>query len=205
MAVKAGRYRGVSAEDRFVDRRERLVEATLEVWGAEGGPPVTMTRVCAQAGLTERYFYESFRSLDAARLAVLQCIAEEITERTVEALASTPGGPTERVRAAIAAFVQILTDDPRKGRVAIIESLGVPALRPHRTALMRQFADVAAEHAREIYGPSAWSEREGRLTALQFIGGVVEIVAAWIDDTLEASPDDIVNAVTHQFLATAHR
>lgn len=205
MAVKAGRYRGVSAEDRLADRRERLVAATLEVWGADNDTSVTMTRICAQAGLTERYFYESFSGLDAALLAVLQRVADEISQQTVQALETTPGGPAERARAAIAAFVQILTDDPRKGRVAIIESLGVPALRPHRTALLRQFADVAAEQARELFGPTAWNASEGQMAALQFIGGVTELVTAWIDGALEASPDDIVEAVAHQFIATAHR
>ncbi|MDN5896374.1 MAG: TetR/AcrR family transcriptional regulator [Nocardioides sp.] len=205
MAVKAGRYRGVSAEDRLADRRERLLEATLEVWSAEAGPPITMTRVCAQAGLTERYFYESFRGLDAARLEVLQRIATEISERSIEAMATTPGTPTDRARAAVAAFVQILTEDPRKGRIAMVESLGVPALRPQRTALLRQFADVAAEQARELYGPRAWSEREGQMAALQFIGGLGEMVTAWIDGALKASPDDIIDAATRQFVSTAHR
>ena len=40
------------------------------------------------------------------------------------------GGPAERVRAGIGAFVQILTDDPRKGRVAIVESVAHDAVRP---------------------------------------------------------------------------
>ncbi|MGZ5402962.1 MAG: TetR/AcrR family transcriptional regulator, partial [Aeromicrobium sp.] len=63
MAIKAGVYRGVTAADRAADRRERLFEATLEVWGRDGGPSVTMTRICAEAGLTERYFYENFSGL----------------------------------------------------------------------------------------------------------------------------------------------
>jgi len=205
MAVKAGTYRGMTAEQRLADRRARLVEATLEVWGRDGGPRVTMTRICAEAGLTERYFYESFDGLDAALAAVMDAIAAEIAERSVAALASTGGGPGERVRAGIGAFVEILTDDPRKGRVAIVESVSIDALRPHRAELLRQFAELSAREARELYGAEAWSEAEGRLAATMFIGGVAELVTAWIEGTVQATPDDIVDAATHHFTATAHR
>lgn len=205
MAVKQGVYGGVSATDRRAGRRLKLLDATLEVWGREGGPPVTMTRVCVAAGLTERYFYESFASLAQAQIAVVERVAEEIAERTVAVLDSTAGGPTERVRAAIGAFVQILTDDPRKGRVAIVESSSVEAVRATRALMLRQFAELAAHEARELYGPQAWSEAEGRLAATMFIGGLAELVTAWIEGTLEASPDDIIDAATHNFTSTAHR
>lgn len=205
MAVKAGTYKGVSAEQRAAERRSRLVAATLEVWGRDGGPKVTMTRICAEAGLTERYFYESFDRLDAALIAVMDDIAAQIAERAVAALASAEGGPRERVRAGIGAFVEILTDDPRKGRVAIVESVSIDALRPHRAELLRGFAELAAGEARELYGAEAWSEPQGRLAATMFIGGVAELVTAWIEGTVQATPDDIVDAATHHFTATAHR
>ena len=203
--MKHGTYRGVSAPDRRIARRVRLLDATLEVWGRDGGPPLTMTRVCAEAGLTERYFYESFAGLDEAMIAVMERIADEIAERTVSALETTDGDPTARVRSAIGAFVRILTDDPRKGRVAIVESARLEALRLRRAALLRQFAELAAREARALFGPRAWTESEGRLAATMFIGGVAELVTAWIEGTLEVSPDEIVQAATHHFTTTGHR
>lgn len=164
-----------------------------------------MTRICAEAGLTERYFYESFSGLDAALLAVMEGIAEEIAEATVSTLTETEGGPTERVRASIGAFVRILTDDPRKGRVAIVESASLDALRPRRAELLRQFAQLSALEARELYGPEAWTDVEGQLAATMFIGGVAELVTGWLQGVLEASPQAIVEAATRNFTATAHR
>ncbi len=205
MAVKDGVYGGVSAEERKLARRTKLLDATLEVWGRKGGPPVTMTRVCAEAGLTERYFYESFAGLGQAQIGVVQRVAAEIAECTVAALESTPGDPTDRVRAAINAFVQILTDDPRKGRVAIVESASVESVRGTRAQMLREFVDLAAREARELYGPQAWSEVEGRLAATMFIGGLAELVTTWLEGSLAATPDDIVEAATHHFTTTAHR
>jgi AcrR family transcriptional regulator len=205
MAVKQGRYRGVSSDDRRAERRARLLAATLEVWGREGGPTVTMTRICAEAGLTERYFYESFSGLDAALLAVMEGIADEIADATVSTLAATPGGPTDRVRASIGAFVRILTDDPRKGRVAIVESAALDALRPRRAELLRQFAQLSALEARELYGSEARTDLDGQLAATMFIGGVAELVTGWLLGALEATPEEIVEAATANFTATAHR
>ncbi|MEJ7634874.1 TetR/AcrR family transcriptional regulator [Aeromicrobium sp.] len=205
MAVKAGTYRGMSAEQRRTERRSRLLDATLEVWGREGGPPVTMTRICVEAGLTERYFYESFDGLDAALIAVMDGIADEIEERTVTVLDRAAGGPAERVRAGIGEFIRILTEDPRKGRVTIVESMAVEALRVRRAELLRRFADLAAHEARELYGLEAWSEPEGQMVATMFIGGVAELVTGWIEGTVEANPEQIADAAAHHFVATAHR
>ncbi len=164
-----------------------------------------MTRICAEAGLTERYFYESFSGLDEALLAAMDRIAEEIADATVSTLAKTRGGPTERVRASIGAFVGILTDDPRKGRLAIVESASWDALRPRRAELLRQFAQLSALEALELYGSEARTDVEGQLAATMFIGGVAELVTGWLEGMFAASPEEIVEAATLNFTATAHR
>lgn len=38
-----------------------------------------------------------------------------------------------------------------------------------------------------------------------FVGGLAELVTAWLNDEIAISPDEIVDAATHQFLSTAHR
>lgn len=205
MAVKEGMYGGRTHEERRRERRAQLLEAALDVWGAPGAGSVTMTRVCAAAGLSERYFYEQFANLEAAQTAVLESIADEIAGASVAALEATSGEPRRRVRAGLDAFVRILTDDPRKGRVAMLESVAVPALRTRRSELLRDFVALTAREARALHGPSAWGEREGALAATMFIGGVAQLVTDWLEGVLEATPDDVVDAAVHLFEATAHR
>ncbi len=205
MAVKAGVYGGRTHEQRRADRRARLLEATLDVWGSEQGGPVTMTRVCAAAGLSERYFYEQFANLEAALMAVLEGVAADIERESLAAFEAALGEPHERVRAGLDAFVRVLTDDPRKGRVAMVESVGVPALRSRRDELLRGFVDLTAREARALHGPTAWAEAEGRLAATMFIGGVAQLVTGWLDGTLQTTPADVVDAAVHLFEATAHR
>jgi AcrR family transcriptional regulator len=202
MAVQSGVYRGVSATDRAADRRRRLLEAALEVWSTAGAK-VTMTAVCASAGLIERYFYESFANLDEALVAVLDSIAEEIEERTqaaADAVDAAGGDAAERVQATVLAFVTLLQEDPRKGRVAIVEAGAMPGLRHRRTALLRHFAHRSAEEAAATIGLRPPSGTEGEVGGLLFIGGLAELITAWLDGAIEATPEEIVDAATRMFL-----
>src|SRR4051794_41834106 len=114
MAVQSGVYRGVSAEQRAAERRARLLEATLAVW-ADPGLSTTMTNVCAQAGLSERDFYESFANLDAAQTAVLEEVATEIERTTHQAAEAAGPHPAAPAMAPVRAFGPPLVQDPPQG------------------------------------------------------------------------------------------
>lgn len=199
MAVQSGMYRGVSAEERVAARRAQLLEATLEVWG-DPGRRTTMTAICAEAGLTERYFYESFSGLDEALRAVLDAVAEEIEQRSVAAAQAADGDPEKRVYAFVRGFVDLLVDDPRKGRVSIIEAAAVPELRQRRTEIVRHLAHRSTEEAREHFGLPAKSARDDEFAGLLFVGGMVELFTSWLDGTLEATPCELVDASAHAFM-----
>lgn len=199
MAVQSGVYRGVSAEERAARRRERLLEATLAVW-ADPDVRTTMTAICGEARLSERYFYESFAGLDEALTAVLDRVAAEIEEVTHAAVEQAGDDPADRVHASVAAFVRLLVDDPRKGRVAIVEAAGVPALRGRRTQLLRYLAHRTAEEARTHLGLATRGSHEDELAGLVFIGGMAELITAWLDGALEATPEEVTDAAAHAFL-----
>lgn len=199
MAGQTGVYRGLSAAERAADRRDRLLAATLEVW-ADPDVRTTMTGICAAAGLSERYFYESFRNLDEALTAVLDAIAAEIEETTQAAAQAAGQDPAARVHASVDAFVQLLVDEPAKGRVAIIESVAVPALRHRRTELLRHFAHRTATEAHDLIGLPRRGSREEEIAGLLFIGGMAELITAWLDGVVEATPEELVDEAARGFL-----
>ncbi|WP_179276208.1 TetR/AcrR family transcriptional regulator [Rhodococcus sp. 06-235-1A] len=205
MASTTRRYNGMSADDRLADRRARLLDAGLEVFAAAGAKGATMTAICAHAKLTERYFYENFSSRDDLLERVVDSISDEIRAKALDALHSPAPTVEEQVHNAIAAFVDVLTEDPRKGRVAMIESLAVDSLRAYRRQSMRAFAHLVAEQSRELYGEQAFPQPQSEINGLLFIGGLAELVIAWLNDEIDITPADIVDAATRQFIATAHR
>lgn len=201
----ARRYRGRSAAERAAERRERLLEAGLTVFGGEVDPKATMTAICQEARLTERYFYESFTGRDELLVCVVERIADEIRDRALAALAETEHSPEERARAAIAAFVAVLTDDPRKGRIAVVESAATEPLRTRRRELLRQFAHLVALESRELWGESALQPPYDEVSALLFVGGLAEVMTAWLRGEVDVTPEQIVDAATRHYLVTAHR
>ncbi|PQM47890.1 hypothetical protein C1Y40_01898 [Mycobacterium talmoniae] len=112
-------YGGVTAADRRAQRRTTLLDAALELLDAEGLGGVTIRRVCKQANLSPRYFYESFSTLDELLDSVLDRIATDAFGR-VAALAedrSSTASPDDIARRAVDVMVTIFVDDPRPLRV----------------------------------------------------------------------------------------
>ena len=206
MGVVASRpYRGIGADERRAQRRAALLEAALDLLGGPERPAVTMTAICQRAGLTERYFYESFRDRDALLVELLDVIATEVMEAVGAALDERAATPEVRVRAAVRALVDVLLADPRKGRVALVESVTVPALRTRRQELLAGFAGLTADRTRELYGERAWSDPDDRIESLLIVGGLAELLGARLSGRLDVEADVLVEAATRHYLATAHR
>ncbi|UUV28620.1 TetR/AcrR family transcriptional regulator [Amycolatopsis roodepoortensis] len=198
-------YRGVSAEQRRDLRREQLLEAGLDLLGTQGWRQTTMTAVCARAGLTERYFYENFAHRDELLLAVLDRIAARIRDVALRALAGPDGDPRAKAEAAIGAFVDLLTDDPRVGRAAILESAAAEPLRARRHELLVGFGQLIATQARALYGDNALPPPRDRINGLMLTGGLAELLMAWLNGEMQIDRQDIIDTVATHFAATARR
>jgi AcrR family transcriptional regulator len=198
-------YRGVSAEDRKAERRTRLIAAGLELLGTVGWEQTTMTAVCARAKLTERYFYEHFSGRDQLLLAVVDQVADEARTTVTDALATAPREPRAAAHATITAFVDFVTDDPRKGRAALVESAAADPLRGRRHELLREFARLIVVESHALFGDDGLPPPRDEINALLFVGGLAELLTAWLNGEITASRADIVAAATDQFVATAHR
>ena len=204
MATSAptGIYAGVSADDRRAERRERLLDAGLELLGTEGRDATTVRGICEQARLNPRYFYESFDNLDALLLAVFDRVTAEATAVVVAAIAANAGDVPATARAAIGAFVDLMTEDPRKGQVAFIEAMGSAPLMRHRLDTLQQFADLVVAWGREEYGPEP-DEQTAQLTAQVLVGGLAEALVAWLEGRLDVSREKLVDHCAELFLAAA--
>ena len=69
-------YAGTGPEQRQARRRAAFVDAGLNLFGREGFRHVSVKRLCDEAGLTQRYFYESFADRSALLAGVYEdCVA----------------------------------------------------------------------------------------------------------------------------------
>ncbi len=94
------RYGGADPEERRARRRAALIEAGLEIFGTDGYATASVKNICALAGLTQRYFYESFGDRAELLEAVYLDSVDFVRSATVAAAAEflTPG-PEDRTTA----------------------------------------------------------------------------------------------------------
>jgi len=195
-------YRGVGAEERKARRRALLLDAGLDLLGTQGWQQTTMTAVCQRAKLTERYFYESFADLEELLVAVFERVAAEAAEVVLAASESGEADARPRARAAVAAFVELMTDDPRKGRVAFVEAFGSEALMRRRFETITAFASLLGDQARGFYGTRPEADRLVNLTSFVMVGGMAEALIAWLGGSIKTSRDELIDDLTDILVAT---
>lgn len=208
------RYRGVSLEKRQGERLAKLLEAGLTVIGTQGYQAATVRAICAEAGLTERYFYESFANREALLVAVYEHCIEFLTLSILEAIKDVePPEPASMSQAGLQAFFGTLKQDPRVGRVLFIEVLGVSDGVDdlyRRTTL--GFTQLVLQISRPLYPGGRIPVRDEELVATGLVGVIIMIATRWIlgnydkpMDVVVESSLDIFNAVNTQLVAVARR
>ena len=193
-----GLYGGVIASERQAGRRVRLLEAALELLGTEGWRATTVRAICAKAKLTPRYFYESFADRDQLLVALFDELVTEAAARVLEAVEGAERDARAKARAAIGAFVELVTDDPRKARVLFMEAVGSEPLALRRFETVRMFATLVAQQGREFYGVDGGTLAD--TTALMLVGGLAETLLAWLGGALRVTREQLIDDCTELFV-----
>ncbi|MEI9932478.1 MAG: TetR/AcrR family transcriptional regulator [Rhizomicrobium sp.] len=110
------RYSGQSFADRHAERREKLIKAAAMVAGRSGFDGTSVAAICAEAGLTARYFYESFPSREAVFVEAYRAVQNELLARMQATHAA--GDATRR---ALAGFFSSIQSSPGVARVFLID------------------------------------------------------------------------------------
>lgn len=118
------RYGGVSAEHRRAVRHELFLDSALDLFGSKGFRAASVRAVCRAAGLTDRYFYESFADTEDLLIAVYEREMDRLHQSILEAAPNWPEGREARLQAALNLFFDTMSD-PRTARIALVEVLGV--------------------------------------------------------------------------------
>ncbi|WP_326837945.1 TetR/AcrR family transcriptional regulator [Amycolatopsis rhabdoformis] len=178
-------WAGTTLDDRKAARRDQLVAAGLDLLGAEGSPAVSVRAVCRHAHLTERYFYESFADREELVAAVYEHVGEQARQALVDAVRDSPD-PRPRAEQAVRAFVELIVDDPRRGRVLLLAPLTDPALTRRGRHLLPAFAALVGEQL------SHGDETGRQLVAIGLVGALSNVFIAYLDGTLRVSRERLV-------------
>ena len=195
-------YDGKTAAERVAERRARLVDAGIELFGEHGYAGTSIRAVLRQAGLRDRYFGESFTDLDALLAAAYeQLIDEEITACRIAIDATT--GPSEGARAMIDVISRLLEDNPGHARIKLREVFsGGPMVQKQRQEGLGQLAQLVADLLPEADGVDG---RDRVLVGVGVVAAADAYALAWLDGELNVSRQDVVDHVMLLFDAIADR
>lgn len=194
MASSTRRFRGKTAEERSRDRREKLVEAGLSLFGTRGFHGVGVRDLCAEAQLTERYFYESFRNREALFLAVYERCVDQVRAATDAALAEVEDSALPALaRAGLRAFFTTLREEPRMARVLLIDVLTInPDVGEQSRLAVETFAALVAELAGSMFPDLLRRGLDPRLIGTGLIGATVFLAVRWASNGFGESIEAMV-------------
>ena len=184
-----GRWSGVPIGDRQALRRDELIAAGVTVLGGEGGPALTVRAVCREAGLTERYFYESFTDRDE----FVRAVYDDVCTRAMSTLmsATTPREAVER-------FVALMVDDPVRGRVLLLAPEVEPVLVRSGAEWMPSFIGLLQRKLTTINDPALQ-----KMVATGLIGALTALFTAYLNRRLTATREEFIDYCVALLLSRA--
>lgn len=189
-------YGGRTAEQRAAERRRAFLDAGLELFGTIGYANTRVRAVCRQAGLSERYFYESFPDLESLLTAVYLGVCEDVATTVLAQLADVDDDLETQARVGMLAFAHATVTDPRRARVQLLEAVAVSGqLERTRRQVLHRFAAIVATRLQ----PVAHAGLDPQLLAMAVVGGVNELL---IDHVLGLDDAPLERLVEH-FVALA--
>ncbi|BBZ31724.1 TetR/AcrR family transcriptional regulator [Mycolicibacterium confluentis] len=187
---RSSRWAGVPLRDRPARRRDALIAAGVQLLGGVAGPAITVRAVCRHAGLTERYFYESFEDRDD----FVRAAYAEVCTQAMGALA-----PATSAREAVEKFVALMVDDPVRGRALLLAPEAEPVLSRCGSEWMPNFIDLLQRKLTTITDPVVQA-----MTATSLIGGLTALFSAYLNGRLAASREQFIDYCVELLLMGAN-
>ena len=191
-------YGGLAMEERVAARRARFVEAGVELFGTQGFRGATVRGICAAAGLTDRYFYESFASLESLLAAVYGSLTERFAKRLTEESFASEGwrGDAAAVERQVTAAYELWFDTVRDARVARILLVEILGVSPGMDALYEESARaMAALTIMPLAGtlPNLkLSKARRELLGRALVGAALQVAKMWMTGGYKLPRRDVV-------------
>ncbi|MFG3441808.1 TetR/AcrR family transcriptional regulator [Nonomuraea sp. NPDC047897] len=187
----------MSAEQRLADRRERLMTAAYTLYAKPGFAATTIERLCSEARISNRAFYECFGGREELLQALHERCVDESLAQVTKALQEAPNTLDGRVEAGIRAYVEFATADWRRARIMHLEvRRSGDVLTTSRQRAVESFARLVEEASADFPARAAPSRR---LVALGAIGALQELLIEWLLSEDPPELDELVDVATHIF------
>lgn len=192
-------FRGVSAERRRAERRDKLVEAAIELIATQGLAGTKIKDVTDRAGVSPRYFYESFPDLETLLLTMVDDLIGKVIAAIPPALAAAPDTAQGKAEAAITGFIRTVEANRLLFTAGFIEAPRNEAVRVRMHAASDALIRIAAEQAIESYQIPIVGRRQMEFAARMVVNGSVATIGSWVQGEFDASPEELIQLFTDHY------
>jgi AcrR family transcriptional regulator len=200
--VKPRSFRGVPAEQRRGERKERLLQAGIRLFGARGYHGVTVREICAEAKLTERYFYESFENPPTLFRAVYARVSLAMKHECLLAVAQAPRDPLSLAEAYLRAFLGFIREDGERARIILFDSMAVGGeVLTYAENTVDDYANTLKGFMLFMFPDIASQGVNMELLAHALIGANAYVGARWLREGFRTPLEDVVT--NHLYLYRA--
>jgi AcrR family transcriptional regulator len=180
-------WRGRGADERKAERRAQLLTAALQVYSERGFRHSSVKAVCDAAGLTERYFYESFANSEDMLVAVASASLQYTVSELRAKCDVVP--QQERLRTILTNYYAMLREQPAHARAFLVDIRGIsPIVDEYLETAVDTFAELIADT------PLASLSAIDRMVAIGAVGAILNIALDWIINDFVTPIDDVVEA-----------
>ncbi|NVK42031.1 MAG: TetR/AcrR family transcriptional regulator [Oceanospirillaceae bacterium] len=189
-------YRGRTSRERTEERRERLISAALSLYGDAGFRATTVKAVCQQAGLTERYFYESFANSEELLCAVCSSSMARMRGLAREAVERAGTDSTARLYASTRAYFDYLRAHPGHARIVLFEMEGASRTTGEhlRAELEKAVALIVELHFEALASPAP-SGLEPELLSRALLGAIYQLAKEWTLSDFEIPSETLTRQI----------
>ncbi|EPF81766.1 TetR/AcrR family transcriptional regulator [Acinetobacter rudis] len=193
---KERQFKGLSLAERKRVRREKLIEAGIEVYGKQGFFSVTVKDICNEAKLTERYFYESFKKSEHLFQSIFLQLIEKLETTVMQAIFAAAPDSRLMVRSGLTALFELLKNDPRMARIIYVDAMLVQELHNQATIQesMGRFDRMIQSFVLLLLPDLQKSSGEISLVATGLNGYVTQVAIRWVMGGFKQSQEDIIAA-----------
>lgn len=177
----SGKYAGKAASTRQAERRQKLLTAGIKLIGRDGYTATSIDAICHEAGLTKRYFYESFSNSDQLLIESYQTVTQEYLNTIMQSARPHLNDPRNLVRAGLEQAFRYVEENPDKARLIMIEAMSV------RSQLGRMYGESYNEFVELLVGftrPFLPDDEPGdvllAVMARGAVGAIIHLCQGWI-------------------------
>jgi AcrR family transcriptional regulator len=196
MTETGRRYRGLSAEERRADQRERLVRAAINEFASRGYHRTSVEDIVRSAHTSRTAFYAFFENREAAMYAALQAALRGLLDSVRNGMRAA-GPDTRLIEVGVTAFVGYLVSDPAAARILLLEGIGTS---PEVNDLRARVRSQVATQVRDIwadYNPEAAASPQAAAVAVGVFGLLLESMLHLVESgRLAEAPDHVPALVT---------